>query len=74
MKGRTESDRQVAGRSVPPQRTWGPGLAGTRERVGFQGGKEAELAQRALAQGPGFPGYRLRHAPGAGLLAVDRAR
>lgn len=74
MKGRTESDRQVAGRSVPPQRTWGPGLAGTTERVGSQGGKEAESAQRALAQGPGFPGYRLRHALGAGLLAVDRAR
>ena len=39
-------------------------------KVGLQGGRETELAQRALAQCACFPGYRLGQARGAGLLAV----
>lgn len=38
--------------------------------MGLQGGRETELAQRAVAQCACFPGYRLGQARGAGLLAV----
>lgn len=37
-------------------------------------GRKQSWLSGLWAQGPGFPGYRLRHALGAELLAVDRAR
>lgn len=74
MQRRTERDGQGARRSFPPQRTWGPGLAGTRERVGSQGGRETVLAQRVFGPRPQPPWLQAQTGPGSRLLAADRGK